>query len=174
MGGKEPLGVKRKAIGCRLVPAGYLWIHQQEQHSDNWPPLAATPYPAAPDSPLCRGRIGCSTLLLVSCSAKLSTHSPTSGAILHNSRGRSPENRSGRRSRFRTEPLAPRGESPAAPSTLAAKPRQPSGIPPSADSSSKAHRLKYRTQQKAPVFRLVLFYYSCPCRTSWPPWPCTP
>ena len=97
-----------------------------------------------------------------------------SGAILHNSRGRSPENRSGRRSRFRTEPLAPRAEGPAAPSTLAAKPRQPSGIPPSAGSSSKAHGIKYRTQQKAPVFRLVLFYYSCPCRASWPPWPCTP
>ena len=97
-----------------------------------------------------------------------------SGAILHNSRGRSPENQSGRRSRSRTEPLAPRGEGPAAPSTLAAKPRQPSGIPPSADSSSKAHRLKYRTQQKAPVFRLMLFYYSCPCRAPWPPWPCTP
>ena len=97
-----------------------------------------------------------------------------SAACLHNSRGRSPENRSGRRSRSRTEPLAPRAEGPAAPSTLAAKPRQPSGIPPSADSSSKAHGIKYRTQQKAPVFRLVLFYYSCPCRASWPPRPCTP
>ena len=156
--------------------------------------------------PYAGGRIDCPTLLLVSCSAKLSTHSPTSEAggkvvasatkggaadrrqtkwrrkapylanavVLHNSRGRSPENRSGRRSRFRTEPLAPRAEGPAAPSTLAAKPRQPSGIPPSAGSSSKAHGIKYRTQQKAPVFRLVLFYYSCPCRASWSPWPCTP
>ena len=97
-----------------------------------------------------------------------------SGAILHNSLGRQALNQSGRRSQSRTEPLAPRGEGPAAPSTLAAKPRQPSGIPPSADSSSKAHRLKYRTQQKAPVFRLVLFYYSCPCRAPWPPWPYTP
>lgn len=81
----------------------------------------------------------------------------THRAILHNSRGRSPENRSGRRSRSRTEPLAPRAEGPAAPSTLAAKPRQPSGIPPSADSPSKAHRLKYRTQQKSPIFRLSFF-----------------
>ena len=41
-------------------------------------------------------------------------------------------NPSGRRSRSRTEPLAPRAAGPAAPSTLAAKPRQPSGIQPSA------------------------------------------
>ena len=33
-----------------------------------------------------------------------------------------------RRSRSQAEPLAPRAKSPAAPSTLAAKPRQPSGI----------------------------------------------
>lgn len=94
--------------------------------------------------------------------------------VLYNSLGRQALNQSERRSRSRTEPLAPRAEGPAAPSTLAAKPRQPSGIPPSADSPSKAHGIKYRTQQKAPVFRLVLFYYSCPCRASWPPWPCTP
>ena len=81
-----------------------------------------------------------------------------SGAVLYNSRGRSPENPSGRRSRSRTEPLAPRAAGPAAPSTLAAKPRQPSGIQPSADSSSKAHCLKYRTQQKSTNdFSLVLF-----------------
>ena len=49
---------------------------------------------------------------------------------------------SGRRSRSQAEPLAPRAAGPAAPSTLAAKPRQPSGIQPSADSPSKAHCLK--------------------------------
>ena len=54
-----------------------------------------------------------------------------------------------RRSRSQAEPLAPRAKGPAAPSTLAAKPRQPSGIQPSADSPSKAPRLKYRTQQKS-------------------------
>ena len=47
--------------------------------------------------------------------------------VLHNSLGRA-LNPSGRRSRSRTEPLAPRAAGPAAPSTLAAKPRQPSGI----------------------------------------------
>ena len=101
-----------------------------------------------------------------------------SAACLYNSLGRSPENRSGRRSRSRTEPLAPRAEGPAAPSTLGPKGRQPSGIPPSADSSSKAHRLKYRTQKKSTSHQtsafLVPFYYSCPCRASWPPRPCTP
>ena len=39
-----------------------------------------------------------------------------------------PSTRPGGVSRFRTEPLAPRARGPAAPSTLAAKPRQPSGI----------------------------------------------
>ena len=38
-------------------------------------------------------------------------------------------------SRSRIEPLGPRGAGPAAPSTLAAKPRQPSGIQPSAASA---------------------------------------
>ena len=60
-----------------------------------------------------------------------------------------PSTRPGGVSRSRTEPLAPRARGPAAPSTLAAKPRQPSGIQPSADSPSKAPRLKYRTQQKS-------------------------
>ena len=36
-----------------------------------------------------------------------------------------------RRSRSQAEPLAPRAKGPAAPSTLAAKPRQPTGIPES-------------------------------------------
>ena len=39
-----------------------------------------------------------------------------------------PSTRPGGVSRSRTEPLAPRAKGPAAPSTLAAKPRQPSGI----------------------------------------------
>ena len=39
-----------------------------------------------------------------------------------------PSNRPGGVSRSRTEPLAPRAKGPAAPSTLAAKPRQPTGI----------------------------------------------
>ena len=43
-----------------------------------------------------------------------------------------PSTRPGGVSRSRTEPLAPRAKGPAAPSTLAAKPRQPSGIPESA------------------------------------------
>ena len=51
-----------------------------------------------------------------------------SAAILYNSRGRKPSTRPGGVSRSRTEPLAPRAKGPAAPSTLAAKPRQPSGI----------------------------------------------
>ena len=61
-----------------------------------------------------------------------------SAAILYNSRGRSPQNQPGRRSRFRAEPLAPRGAAPAAPSTLAAKPRQPSGIQFSAAIASQS------------------------------------
>ena len=51
-----------------------------------------------------------------------------SAAVLYNSRGRKPSTRPGGVSRSRTEPLAPRARGPAAPSTLAAKPRQPSGI----------------------------------------------
>ena len=51
-----------------------------------------------------------------------------SAAILYNSRGRKPSTRPGGVSRSRTEPLAPRAKGPAAPSTLAAKPRQPTGI----------------------------------------------
>ena len=51
-----------------------------------------------------------------------------SAAILYDSRGREPSTRPGGVSRSRTEPLAPRAKGPAAPSTLAAKPRQPSGI----------------------------------------------
>ena len=51
-----------------------------------------------------------------------------SGAVLYNSLGRQALKLSGRRSRSRTEPLAPGAKAPAAPSTLAAKPRQPSGI----------------------------------------------
>ena len=56
--------------------------------------------------------------------------------VLHNSLGGALKP-SGRRSRSRTEPLAPRAAGPAAPSTLAAKPRQPSGIPASTDSPQK-------------------------------------
>ena len=54
-----------------------------------------------------------------------------------------------RRSRSQAEPLAPRARGPAAPSTLAAKPRQPSGIQLPAESLTKAHNLKCRTQQKS-------------------------
>ena len=52
-----------------------------------------------------------------------------SAACLYNSLGRQALNLPVRRSRSQAEPLAPRVEDPAAPSTLAAKPRQPSGIP---------------------------------------------
>ena len=63
-----------------------------------------------------------------------------------------------RRSRSQAEPLAPRAKGPAAPSTLAAKPRQPSGIQLPADSLTKSHDLKCRTQQKSTNdFSLVLF-----------------
>ena len=55
-----------------------------------------------------------------------------SAAILYTSRGREPSTRPGGVSRSRTEPLAPRARSPAAPSTLARESRrQPSGIPAS-------------------------------------------
>ena len=47
-----------------------------------------------------------------------------------------------RRSRSQAEPWRPGPSGPAAPSTLAAKPRQPSGIQVSAVSSTKAHHLK--------------------------------
>ena len=60
-----------------------------------------------------------------------------------------PSTRPGGVSRSRTEPLAPRAKGPAAPSTLAAKPRQPSGIQLPAESLTKAHNLKCRTQQKS-------------------------
>ena len=72
-----------------------------------------------------------------------------SGAVLYNSRGRSPENQSGRRSRSRTEPLAPRAAGPAAPSTLGPKGRQPSGIRQAPPSLPNARSIKYRTQQKS-------------------------
>ena len=54
-------------------------------------------------------------------------------------------------------PGSPGAKAPAAASTLGPKGRQPSGIQSSADSSSKAPRLKYRTQQKSTNdFSLVL------------------
>ena len=54
-----------------------------------------------------------------------------------------------RRSRSQAEPWRPGPSGPAAPSTLAAKPRQPSGIQLPADSLTKSHDLKCRTQQKS-------------------------
>ena len=39
----------------RLLYA-YLGLICDEQHQCDWPPLAATPYPAAPDFPLFRGQ----------------------------------------------------------------------------------------------------------------------
>ena len=46
-------------------------------------------------------------------------------------------------------PWRPGPSGPAAPSTLAAKPRQPTGIQVSAESLPKAHNLKCLTQQKS-------------------------
>ena len=63
-----------------------------------------------------------------------------SAAILYDSRGREPSTRPGGVSRSRTEPLAPRARGPAAPSTLAAKPRQPSGILESTASPTGIYR----------------------------------
>jgi hypothetical protein len=88
----------------------------------------------------------------------------THRAVLHNSLGGALKP-SGRRSRSRTEPLAPRGAGPAAPSTLAAKPRQPSGIQPSADSSQKptasgaaADRRHTKWRRKAPTSPAERYY----------------
>jgi hypothetical protein len=65
-----------------------------------------------------------------------------SAAVLYNYPGRKPGARPGGVSRSRTEPWQPRARGPAADSTLAAKPRQPSGIQLPAESFTKAHDLK--------------------------------
>ena len=62
-----------------------------------------------------------------------------SAAILHNSRGRSPQPVREASAGPGQNPWRPGPSGPAAPSTLAAKPRQPSGIQVSAVSSTKAH-----------------------------------
>ena len=72
-----------------------------------------------------------------------------SAAILHNSRGRSPQTVREASAGPGQNPWRPGPSGPAAPSTLAAEPRQPSGIQVSADSLTKAHDLKCRTQQKS-------------------------
>ncbi len=50
-------GNRLPASCCRLVSAGYLWIHQQEQHGDDERPSAAFPplVPSAPPFPRCAG-----------------------------------------------------------------------------------------------------------------------
>ena len=69
--------------------------------------------------------------------------------VLHTSRGRSPQPVREASAGPGQNPWRPGPSGPAAPSTLAAKPRQPSGIPVSAESLTKAHDLKCRTQQKS-------------------------
>ena len=72
-----------------------------------------------------------------------------SAAILHNYPGRSPQPVREASAGPGQNPWRPGPSGPAAPSTLAAKPRQPSGIPVSAVPPTKAHDLKCRTQQKS-------------------------
>ena len=98
------------------------------------------PIRAAPDCPLCRGQNKTPRNTLFIRDSTVSTgYSATvevlhrTSTVLHTSRGRKPSTRPGGVSRSRTEPLAPRAKGPAAPSTLAAKPRQPSGILASTD-----------------------------------------
>ena len=72
-----------------------------------------------------------------------------SGAILHTSRGRSPQPVREASADPGQNPGSPGPSGPAAPSTLAAKPRQPSGIQLPADSSQKLIFHQCRTQQKS-------------------------
>ena len=65
-----------------------------------------------------------------------------SAAVLHTSRGRSPQPACKASADHRQNPWRPGPSGPAAPSTLAAKPRQPSGIQLPAESLTKAHNLK--------------------------------
>ena len=74
-----------------------------------------------------------------------------SAAVLYDSRGREPSTRPGGVSRSRTEPLAPRAKGPAAPSTLAAKPRQPSGILESTRSRPYHRRLNPQAPKDLPI-----------------------
>ncbi len=74
-----------------------------------------------------------------------------SAAILYNYPGRKPSTHPGGVSRSRIEPLAPRGAAPAAPSTLAAKPRQPSGIQVSAAIDTQS--VQYLKLRSASFFR---------------------
>ena len=62
-----------------------------------------------------------------------------------------------RRSRSQAEPLAPRAKGPAAPSTLAAKPRQPSGIQVSADSSQRPMTSNVAHSKKALTLSISAF-----------------
>ena len=72
-----------------------------------------------------------------------------SAAVLYNSRGRSPQPVREASAGPGQNPGSPGPSGPAAPSPLAAKPRQPSGIQLPADSLTKSHDLKCRTQQKS-------------------------
>ena len=108
------------------------------------------PIRAAPDFPLFRGQNKTPRIILFISGALLSPcrrryrhiYDGAEGAVPPQWNGTSylpraePSTRPGGVSRSRTEPLAPRAKGPAAPSTLAAKPRQPSGIqsPPPSDS----------------------------------------
>ena len=78
--------------------------------------------------------------------------------VLHNSLGRQALKPSGRRSRFRTEPLAPRGESTGGAINPRGEAASTFGNTAKRRFPSKASRLKYRTQQKSTNdFSLVLF-----------------
>ena len=74
-----------------------------------------------------------------------------------------------RRSRSQAEPLAPRARGPAAPSTLAAKPRQPSGILESTaqvpKSGFKPSGILFLCESSIPSAARLPFLRSCPhCR----------
>ena len=77
--------MKKKAIGFQLPAAGWFWLDAFGFISRNSIPIIGRLWRPPPirlrrTPPYAGGRIGCSTLLLVSCSVKLSTHSPTSEA----------------------------------------------------------------------------------------------
>ena len=152
MGGKEPLGTKVKAIGSRLPAAGWFRLDAFGFISRNSITMISGLRPLSPLwwlTPPKGGRRRQAAFIM----APPGAHLP-SGAVLYNYPGRSPQ------PVRKAKPIPDR--------TLGAQGRRPGGaINPRGEAAStfgntakrrhlstKSHRLKYRTQQKSPIFRL--------------------
>ena len=81
-----------------------------------------------------------------------------SAAVLHNSRGRSPQPVREASAGPGQNPGSPGPSGPAAPSPLAAKPRQPSGIQVSADSSQRPMTSNVAHSKKALTITVSAFF----------------